>query len=471
MTETIAIVLAAGQGTRMRSARPKVLHSIAGRALVEWSVGAALEAGLERAVVVVGHGREQVEATVRARFGDKAVFAHQAEQRGTGHAVQCALGALGPIEGTVVVLYGDCPLVRAETVAELVRARADEGTPLAMLTMTLADPTGYGRILRDARGEVTAIREHKDASEDERAVREVNPGVYAIDAAFLRSAIASLTTDNAQGELYLTDVVERAAREARVTTRPGDAGELRGVNDRAELAVCASERRRRIALAHARAGVGFASLDDVYVDADVTLEPDAWIGAGVHLRGRTHVSAGASIDVGAVLEDAFVGEGAHVLPYTVVRGSRLGAASEVGPFSHIRPDTELGEGAKVGNFSETKKTKLGRGAKVNHLAYVGDGVIGANVNVGAGTIFCNYDGVNKHTTVLEDDVFIGSDSQLVAPVRVGKGAYVASGTTVTKDVPPDALAISRTKQENKEGLAAKLRARNEALKAAAKKRG
>ena len=469
MTDTIAIVLAAGQGTRMKSARPKVLHEIAGRALVEWSLGSAFEGGIDRAVVVVGHGSDAVKATLSARFAARVDFATQEAQRGTGDAVRSAFRALEGFEGTVVVLYGDCPLVTPETVRALVDARASKGVPLAMLTMTLVDPTGYGRILRDGEGNVTAIREHKDASESERAITEVNPGVYAIDMRFLREAVATLDTDNAQGELYLTDVVDRAAKIAKVVTLVGDPDELRGVNDRAELASCAAVRRKRIALAHARSGVGFASLDDVYIDADVTIDSDAQIGAGVHLRGKTHVSTGAFVDVGAVLENAFVGEGAHVLPYTVVKSSRLGARSEVGPFTHIRPDTELGEGAKVGNFSETKKTKLGKGAKVNHLSYVGDGQIGDNVNVGAGTIFCNYDGVNKHTTVLEDDVFIGSDSQLVAPVRVGKGAYVASGTTVTKDVPADALAISRAPQENKLGLAARLRKRNEALKAAAKK--
>lgn len=465
MGETVAVVLAAGQGTRMKSALPKVLHPICGRSLVEWSLDAAFEGGIDRAVVVVGHGAERVREVVQARFGERVTFALQAEQKGTGHAVQCALSSLPDFSGTIVVLYGDCPLVRPETVRALATLRAEKNAELAMLTMTVPDPTGYGRILRDESGNAVAIREHKDASKAERAITEVNPGVYAIDAAFLREAVASLSTANSQGELYLTDVVEQAARTSLVPTLEGDPDELRGVNDRKELASAGAVRRRRIADAHARAGVGFESLDAVYIDADVTLESDAYIAANVHLRGRTHVAAGAVIDVGAVIEDATIERDAHVLPYTVVRKSKLGPKSEVGPFTHIRPDTELAEGAKVGNFSETKKTKLGRGSKVNHLAYVGDGLIGENVNVGAGTIFCNYDGVNKHTTVLEDDVFIGSDSQLVAPVRVGKGAYVASGTTVTKDVPSDALAVSRVKQENKEGLAAKLRTRNLALKA------
>lgn len=469
MTETIAIVLAAGQGTRMKSAVPKVLHPIAGRSLVEWSLSAAFEAGVSRAVVVVGHGAERVREVVSARYGDKVTFAVQTEQRGTGHAVLTGLSVLDGFSGGILVLYGDCPLVTKETIASLLALREENAAPLAMLTMTLANPTGYGRILRNEGGAVTAIREHKDASDAERAIGEVNPGVYAIDCGFLRTAVASLTSDNAQGELYLTDIVERAARTSVVHTLAGDADELRGVNDRAELALCAGIRRRRIALAHARAGVGIECLENVFIDADVTLEPDAFIAAGVHLVGKTRVARGARIDAGSVLEDATVEEDAHVLPYSVVKQSVLGKKSEVGPFAHIRPDTVLGEGAKVGNFSETKKTRLGNRSKVNHLSYVGDGVIGDDVNVGAGTIFCNYDGVNKHTTTLEDGVFIGSDSQLVAPVRVGKGAYVASGTTVTKDVPADALAISRTKQDNKEGLAAKLRARNEALKAAKKK--
>ncbi|MFO0695711.1 MAG: bifunctional UDP-N-acetylglucosamine diphosphorylase/glucosamine-1-phosphate N-acetyltransferase GlmU [Polyangiales bacterium] len=470
-TEVLAIVLAAGQGTRMKSETPKVLHEIAGKPLVAWAVDAALEAGMTRAVVVVGHGGERVETSLRARFGDRVSFALQAEQKGTGHAVRCAMDTLPGYEGRVVILYGDCPLLSAATIRELVTAST--GAKLGLLTAHITDPTGYGRILRDDTGRVRAIREHKDASLEERAIHEVNPGVYCIDAGFLRSAIATLDTNNAQGELYLTDVVEAAARQGSVVDVEGDMAELRGVNDRYELALCAKIRRAKLVEALARSGVGVADPDTLHVDADCIVEPDAWLGANVHLRGRTVVRRGARIDVGSVLTDVEVAENALVKPYSVAEKSVIGPSAEVGPFSHLRPETELGPKAKVGNFSETKKTKIGARSKVPHLAYVGDGILGEDVNVGAGTIFCNYDGYRKHTTVLEDGVFIGSDSQLVAPIRVGKGAYVGSGTTVTKDVPAGALAISRPKQENKEGMADKLRARMEAAKKAdqAKKSG
>lgn len=455
----VGIVLAAGQGTRMKSATPKVLHRIMGRPMVAWVVQAALDAGASECVVVVGHAREAVEAELVARFGDRVRFAVQEEQNGTGHAVQIAMQqCLAEYEGGVLILYGDCPCLRAERLRELTAHLA--AVPFALATSTLDDPSGYGRILRD-RGRVVGIREHRDCSEAELAIREVNPGLYATGAAFLRESLGKLTSDNAQGELYLTDVVAMASDVADLSA-PME--ELRGVNDRWELALCARTLlgRRREALA--RSGVGMPDPQAVYVDADCEVEPDATLMPGVHLRGSSIVRAGAVVDVGCVLTDVTVEAGAQLLPYTVAAQSTIGPAANVGPFTHLRPATELGEGSKVGNFCETKKTKLGKGSKVNHLAYVGDGQIGEGVNIGAGVIFCNYDGVQKHTTTLEDGVFIGSDSQLVAPITVGKGAYVASGSTVTKDVPADALAMSRVKQVNKEGYASRLRARFAALK-------
>ncbi|MCA9575916.1 MAG: bifunctional UDP-N-acetylglucosamine diphosphorylase/glucosamine-1-phosphate N-acetyltransferase GlmU [Sandaracinaceae bacterium] len=463
-SDWVAIVLAAGQGTRMKSPLPKVLHTIAGRPLVAYAIGAAFDAGVTRCVAVVGHGREQVESTLEERFGDRVTSALQAEQRGTGHAVQCAMAAaaLAEFDGNVLILYGDCPLIPTESVRALMEALPAEGPALAMLTSHLDQPTGYGRIVRDAAGQVCAIREQRDCSPEEALIQEVNPGVYAVRAPFLRDAIARLQDDNAQGELYLTDVVAQAAREGGVADLPWDMADLRGVNDRYELALCAEERRQRIAAQLARSGVAVRDLRTLYVDADCEVAPSAILEPQVHLRGRCVIEAGARVDVGAVLTDVVVRAGAEVLPYTVATESVIGEEASVGPFTHLRPATELGRKAKVGNFSETKKTRLGDGSKVNHLSYVGDGVIGKNVNIGAGTIFCNYDGVRKHTTTLEDNVFIGSDSQLVAPVTVGEGAYVASGTTVTRDVPADALAVARTRQQNKEGYAARFRARAKA---------
>ena len=437
-----AIILAAGEGTRMKSSRPKVLHEIAGRSLVSWVVQTALDAGAARCLVVVGHGRGDVEKELVAQFGERVKMVLQPEQRGTGDAVRCAMEADRALEGRLIVLYGDCPLI-----------------PVGLVTATLADPSGYGRIVRNGAGDVERIVEDRDCSNAERALQEVNPGLYAMRADFLREAIAQLTPDNAQGQLYLTDVVELAANGGKVVDLKGDMADLTGVNDQKDLAVAAATRRRRMAEDLASRGVGVTDLDTLYVDVECKVEPGATLGANVHLRGRCVVRAGADIDVGCVLTNVVVDKDAKVLPYTVAADSTIGEGAQVGPFSHLRPQTELGPRSKVGNFSETKKTTLGEGSKVNHLSYVGDGVIGEGVNIGAGTIFCNYDGEQKHTTVLEDGVFIGSDTQLIAPVTIKKGAYVASGTTVTRDVPEGALAVSRTKQENKEGYVARLRAR------------
>lgn len=461
MSDVVGVILAAGMGTRMKSETPKVLHEIGGRPLVAWVVQAALDAGVDRCVVVVGHAKEQVERTLRARFGDKVAFAEQTEQKGTGHATACALPAIEGHEGHVLVLYGDCPLIPAALLGEVI---AETGAAhLGLVTAELAEPTGYGRILRD-KGVVKGIREERDCSADERAITEVNPGIYCIDAGFLREAVQKLDTNNEQGELYLTDLVEMASQTGTVATVSGDMATLRGVNDRWELAQVGQAMRARINEALAREGVGIVDPASTFIDADCAIEADATIQPGVHLRGACRVEAGAVIGVGSVLTDVVVEAGAVLLPYTVASASRVGPRASVGPFSHLRPQTDMGEGSKVGNFSETKKTVIGKGSKVNHLAYVGDGQIGEGVNVGAGVIFCNYDGVQKHTTTLEDGVFVGSDSQLVAPITVGKGAYVASGSTVTKDVPADALAVSRTRQSNKEGYASRLRARFEAAK-------
>lgn len=464
MSERVAIVLAAGQGTRMKSPRAKVLHEVAGWPLVAWPIEAARRAGVDRQVVVVGHDRDAVIAALAERFDDAVTTAVQQEQRGTGHAVQCAMETLPDLAGRVLILYGDCPLLSADTLRALLELADAHPGPLAMLTMRLPDPTGYGRIVRGAGGEAIAIREHRDCAPDERAIDEVNPGVYCVDAAFLRESIAALGTDNAQGELYLTDVVAMAAERGGAATLLGDADELRGVNDRYELSLADGLLRGRLLERLARGGVTIRDPRSTHVDAGCVVEPGAVIEPGVHLRGRCRIAAGARIDVGCVLTDVDVAPGAWLKPYTVAEDSRVGPDAQVGPFSHLRPATELGPDTRVGNFVETKKTTMGRGSKANHLAYVGDGVIGEGVNIGAGTIFCNYDGVQKHTTTLEDGVFIGSDSQLVAPVTVGKGAYVASGTTVTRDVPADALAVGRAKQDNKEGYAARLRKRFAAQK-------
>ncbi|MGE0788245.1 MAG: bifunctional UDP-N-acetylglucosamine diphosphorylase/glucosamine-1-phosphate N-acetyltransferase GlmU [Sandaracinaceae bacterium] len=457
-----ALVLAAGEGTRMKSDLPKVLHPVAGRPMVHWPIAAALDAGAERVVAVLGHGHAEVEASLRARFGDRVAVALQLERLGTGHAAQCGLPALEGYEGDVVILYGDVPAIEPEAITKMVEARGDR--PLAMLTCTVDDPTGYGRMVRGPDGAIAAIVEHKDATEAERAIREINPGVYVAQSSFLRDALAALRKDNAQGELYLTDVVSAAVKGGGTATVPWRLESLLGVNDRAQLAEADRRVRRRIAVRHAKAGVTIRDLDRVDIEADVTIGKDAVIEPNVTLRGATSIGERARIDVGCVLTDVQVDADAELLPYTVASESHVGEKASTGPFSHLRPGSDMGPESKIGNFVEMKETVLGKGSKANHLAYLGDGIVEGGVNIGAGTIFCNYDGFSKHTTVLEEGCFIGSDSQLVAPIRVGKGAYVATGTTVTLDVPADALAVGRAKQSNKEGYAARLRARLKARK-------
>lgn len=463
-----AIVLAAGHGTRMKSELPKVLHPLLGRPMLTFPIQAALDAGAERVVAVVGYGRDTVEATLKQHFGERVTPALQQSQRGTGDAARSGHVAIKDFQGWLLILNGDAPLMTREALSALIAAARDSHTPLAMLTAVTDDPTGYGRILRDDSGNVIAIREERDCSAEQKRIREWNPGVYAIDSEFFAREIDKLSTNNAQGELYLTDLVAAAAAQGGVTALAWDALDTLGVNDRFELAQRDRTLRLRLARKLALSGVTIRDPEATYVDADVSIAPGAVIEPNVTLRGKCVIETGAVIDVGCVLTNVTVRENAVLKPYTVATDSEVGSDAQVGPFSHLRPGSSLGPEAHVGNFVETKKTRLGRGSKANHLAYLGDGEIGERVNVGAGTIFCNYDGFNKHITTLEDDVFIGSDSQLVAPVTVGKGAYVGTGTTVTKDVPPDALAIGRAKQENKLGLAARLKAKLKSQKDAKK---
>lgn len=463
-TSLTAIVLAAGQGTRMKSRRPKVLHELCGWPMIHHVVASALAAGAADVVVVVGYGRDEVQRYLAGAFGDRVRTAVQEEQRGTGHAVLCAMPSLRECAELAMILCGDTPLLDAPELARLAGAVGPE-SPLAMLTCDAADPTGYGRILRDASGRVVGIREHKDCTPEERAIREVNPGVYVARVPFLREALSTLRPDNAQGELYLTDVVTTASRAGGVVAvRAADASALVGVNDRAQLAAAEDTLYGRIADGHRRAGATIRA--GARIDAGVTVEPDATIEHHVVLRGATRVGAGAVVDVGSVLTDVEIAAGAFVKPYSVATSAFIGENAQIGPFSHLRPESRIERDAHIGNFVETKKTIVREGAKANHLAYLGDGDVGPGANVGAGTIFCNYDGFQKHKTEIGAGAFIGSDSQLVAPVRIGVGAYVATGTTVTRDVPDDALAIGRARQENKEGYASRLKGRLQAAKKA-----
>lgn len=456
-TQVSAIVLAAGQGTRMKSTRPKVLHEIAGRPMVHYPVRAALDAGASEVIVVVGHGREEVEKSLRAAFGERVKIAVQSEQRGTGHAVACGLPAVSSQTTSLLVLYGDTPLVEAMLLRGLLEAWAGrQGEAMAMVTCEVSNPAGYGRIVRGAGGQVQAIREHRDCSPEELKIGEINPGLYLYDSGFLRDTLPRLRPQNAQQELYLTDTVAEAVPRGVITVT-GVAAHLEGVNDRSQLDDLERRMLDRIATRWRKEGVTIRQ--GVWIADTVTLEPDVIVEPGVVLRGATIVRRGARIDVGAVVEDSEVGAGAYVRPYSVLQRSTVGSEAQIGPFSHLRPGSEIHEGAHVGNFVETKNTTMRKGSKANHLAYLGDGDVGEGANVGAGTIFCNYDGYRKHRTVIGAGAFIGSDSQLIAPVTVGAGAYVGTGTTVSKDVPPDALAIGRIAQENKLGYASRLRAR------------
>ena len=487
----VALVLAAGKGTRMKSDRPKVLFPLLGRPIVRRVVDAALEAGCSDVVVVVGHQGELVREALADVPG--LAFAEQRGMLGTGQAVAHAREAARWAGRTVIVLPGDVPLIRARTLAKLLDRH--EGA-LTVATMLPGDPFGYGRIVRDDSGAVLRIVEHRDAGELELAISEVNTGIYAFDGSFLFGrdgqcgAIGALSTDNAQGEYLLTDVVGIAAsRDERVgASLIADAGEVAGINDRAQLAALEAGLRLRIAQDWMRAGVSMDDPSSVRIEEAVELDQDVLLGAGVELRGACRVERGATIGRGAVLTDVDVGEGAMVGPYvvatrasierdaqvhpfTLIQGYdekrphqttdadrvRIGQDARVGPFSRLRQASELGTGALVGNFVELKKTRLGDGAKAGHLAYLGDAEVGDRSNIGAGTITCNYDGFGKHKTLIGQGCFVGTGSYLIAPVRLGKGSYVATGTTVTRDVPADGLAISRSRQENKNGYASRLR--------------
>ena len=447
------VVLAAGEGTRMRSRTPKVLHALAGRTMLGHVVTAVRALDPQHLLVVVRHAREQVTEHLGAvDAGATAVV--QDQQHGTGHAVRVALAGLDDLEGTVVVVPGDAPLLTPATLRRLVEEHEAAGAATTLLTAVLDDPTGYGRVVRDADGTVQRVTEHKDADEPTRAVREVATSVYAFSAAALRDALGRLSTDNAQGEEYLTDVVglhREAGLGLHAVVTP-DACETAGVNDRAQLADAARELRDRLVRDHLRAGVAVLDPATTWVDADVVLEPDCTIRPGVQLHRGTVVRRGAVVGPDSTLSACEVGEGASVVR-THAEDAAIGAGATVGPFSFLRPGTVLGAGAKVGAYVEVKASEIGVGSKVPHLAYVGDAVVGERSNLGAGTIVVNYDGRDKHRTTVGDDVRIGSDTMLVAPVEVGDGAYTAAGSVITSDVPAGALGVGRARQRNIDGWA------------------
>ena len=445
----------------MKSDHAKVLHKVAGRPMLHWVVNAARTAGAARVVAILGHQHEVVRVSLDAAYGAGAIeIALQAEQRGTGHAVQCALPAVAnePDDRIVAILTGDAPLLASERIAELVRACADSPAGMALLSTIPDRPMPYGRLVRDAAGVLEKIVEHPDATPAQREIRDTNAGFYAIKLGHLRRDLATLRADNAKSELYLTDLVAHAYTRGGATAIDAPFSEVTGINDRVDLAAVEAAARRKINETWMRGGVTMIDPVGTYIDADVgPLGTDVVLGANVVVRGKTTIGDRARVDIGAVLTDATIAADTHVKPYSVITESSIGDRAEIGPFTHCRPGTRIDEDAKLGNFVETKKTHLMAGAKANHLAYLGDASIGQKANIGAGTITCNYDGVGKYKTTIEAGAFIGSDSQLVAPVTVGRDAYVGSGTTVTKDVPRGALALTRVKQVNVEGWADRFR--------------
>lgn len=457
----LVLIMAAGQGTRMKSERAKVLHELAGRSMIGWVVRAAKAAGADRVVAILGHKSQTVAAALDAAFGAGAVeVALQLEQRGTGHAVQSAMPALvdEPDDRIVVILSGDAPLLDSARIAELSAACAASPAGMALLSTRPDRVMPYGRLVRDSAGKLLRIVEWVDASEEERAIADCNAGFYAVRLGHLRRDLATLRADNNKGELYLTDLVAHAATRGGATAIDAPFTEVSGINDRVDLAAVEKVARRRINEGWMRQGVTMIDPEHTFIDADITaIGGDVWLGPGVHLRGKTTIGAGARIDAGCVLTDSQVAEGAYLRPYTILSESAIGQRAQLGPFTHCRPGTRVDEDAHLGNFVETKKTHLMAGAKANHLAYLGDASVGAKANIGAGTITCNYNGFSKQKTVIEAGAFIGSDSQLVAPVTVGRDAYVGAGSTITKDVPRASLALTRVKQVNIEGWADRFR--------------
>lgn len=450
--EVHIVVLAAGQGTRMKSAQPKVLHPIAGHPMLEHVLRAADSLNPATTTVVVGHKAELIAGALAAR--DDAECVLQSPQLGTAHALQQAEGRLAGRQGTVVLLSGDVPLLTSGTLRKLVQVHRHAGAAATVVTAVVDRPYGYGRVIR-SRGRLARIVEERDASPAQRRVREINSGIYAFDAAPLFDALRRIAAGNAQGEHYLTDIISIYRRRALPveTLIVDDPGEVRGVNNRSELAEVSATMRQAKNEELMAAGVTLIDPSSTYVDTDVVIGPDTVIHPGVVIQGQTRIGSACEVQAYVRITDSELADRVTVLNFCVIVGAQVAEGASIGPFAHLRPATRLGKGAKVGNFVELKKTSLGAGSKASHLAYLGDATIGDNVNLGAGTITCNYDGQSKHQTVVEEGAFIGSGSQLIAPVHIGRGAYVAAGSSITKDVPADALGIARGRQENVEGWA------------------
>jgi bifunctional UDP-N-acetylglucosamine pyrophosphorylase/glucosamine-1-phosphate N-acetyltransferase len=453
MHNRYAVILAAGQGTRMKSKLYKVLHPVCGKPMVQHVVDQVKKLNIKEMVTVIGHGAEKV----KGQLGEESYYALQEEQLGTAHAVIQAKESLEGKEGLTIVVCGDTPLIKAETMESLFKHHNELSAKATILTARIDDPTGYGRIIRNEKGLVEKIVEHKDATEAEREINEINTGTYCFDNAALFEALRKVSNDNVQGEYYLPDVVEILKNQGEVVTafQTNDLEETLGVNDRVALAEAERIMRSRINESHMRNGVTIIDPANTYIEADVVIGQDTIILPGTILKGRTVIGAECQIGPNSEIDTCEVGN-ETVIRQSAAYNSSIGSLVNIGPFAHIRPDSAISDEVKIGNFVEIKKAVFGKGSKASHLSYIGDAEVGSDVNIGCGSITVNYDGKNKFLTKIEDGVFIGCNSNLVAPVTVGKGAYVAAGSTITKDVPGNALSIARSRQVNKENYVDKL---------------
>lgn len=452
MAEFVAVILAAGKGTRMKSALPKVLHRVGGQPMLGHVLTSAKQAGAARSVTVIGFGAD----AVRKEIGPASEFVVQAEQLGTGHAVMQARAALDGYDGTVMVLCGDTPLLTADLLGRLYAAHREAAATATVLTARMDDPAGYGRVIRDAAGQVVRIVEQKDASPAELAVNEINTGIYCFESRPLLAALDGLTCDNKQGEYYLTDVIGIfVAQGAKVwALTADDERETLGINSRRQLAEAEKILRRRKLDELLDAGVTIMDPDSTFIDAGVSIAADTVIYPFTWLEGSTTIGSGCAVGPNTRLFDTAVGDNVTI-HFSYAHECAIGDGANIGPYVHLRPDTVLADGVKVGNFVEIKNSKVGKGSKVPHLSYIGDTDMGAGVNIGSGTITVNYDGKKKHRTTIEDNAFIGCNTNLVAPVTVGCGAYIGAGSTITKNVPPDALGVARARQANIDNWAIK----------------
>ena len=436
------VILAAGKGTRMKSSQPKVLHELAGKSLLAHVYDTAKSLGADEVVIVYGHGGAQVKDACRSF---DASWVEQEQQLGTGHAVQQAMAVLNP-ENNVLVLYGDVPLTTDKSLQLLIE---DFDNKIAVMTVTLENPSGYGRIIRDKHEKVTGIVEQKDATEEQKQICEVNTGILAAKASVLNDLLSKIDNKNSQKEYYLTDIFALAAQNQIeiVTSHPAHAYEVEGINSRQQLATLERIHQRNIANTLMENGVTLADPARLDVRGEVNIDSDVSIDINVILEGKVRVGKDSFIGANCIIIDSIIGENVNIKPNCVIENSVVANNVDIGPYARLRPDTVLNENSRVGNFVEIKKSTIGKGSKVNHLSYIGDTEMGDNVNIGAGTITCNYDGANKHKTIIRNNVFVGSNSQLVAPVELGENATIAAGTTITRDVEDDALAISRSPQK------------------------